>query len=140
MVCQGTKSFVLLELKKLNLIYSSFKLGEIDFDKDLSLSEIRELDHSLRRYGLEVTFRNSKLVSEIRKAILDLVENDMTSGNKLSNYISQKVGNDYAYINKYFTNETGMPIEEYYIEMKFEKMKLNEPSWPDAFSQLGKSA
>ena len=52
MVCQGTRLFVLTELGRLGINYSSFKFGEIDLEEDLSLEEINKLDQSLRKYGL----------------------------------------------------------------------------------------
>jgi len=55
MVCQGTKFFVINELRKLGFRYNKFESGELDLREDLSLSEIKELDHSLRKYGLEYT-------------------------------------------------------------------------------------
>jgi hypothetical protein len=61
MVCQGTKSFVLLELERLGFKYNKFEFGEIDLEKDLSLLEIEKLDQSLRKYGLEFTFGKSWL-------------------------------------------------------------------------------
>lgn len=140
MVCQGTKFFVLLELERLGLNYSSFELGEIGLEEDLTLAEIKKLDGALRKYGLEVMFRKSKLVSRIREAVLDLVEHNIILKTSLSYYISQRVGYNYTYLNKYFTKETGLPIEEYYIEKKNEKVRLNEPTWSDVFNPLGKSA
>jgi hypothetical protein len=139
MVCQGTKSFVLLEMRKLGLTCKTFKLGEVDFDDDLPGELIKELDNSLRKYGLEVTFSESKLVSEIRNVILDLVENDIKPGTRFPNYIIGKVGHQYSFLNNYFTSETGLPIEEYYLEKREEKERLNEPKWADALNQISES-
>jgi sugar phosphate isomerase/epimerase len=57
MVSQGTRSYVLRELERLGFKYNTFGSGEIDFVEDLSSAEIKELDHSLQKYGLEMTFR-----------------------------------------------------------------------------------
>ena len=140
MVCQGTKLFVLHELKSLGIIFRSFELGEIDLEEDLSLAEIKELANSLQKYGLEIIFRNSNLVTRIRKAILDLIENKITIDTSLSYYISDKVGYNYTYLNEYYRKETGLPIEEYYIEKKNEKEKLHEETWAVGFNHLKKSA
>ena len=59
MVCQGTSSFVLLEMRKLGSNFKTFKLGEIDFEGDLSSDEINELHNSMATYGLEITFPSS---------------------------------------------------------------------------------
>ena len=140
MVCQGTKIFVLHELDSLGIVYRSFGLGEIDLDEDLSLDEIKKLDNSLRKYGLEIIFADSLLVSRIREAILGLIENDITIYTSFSFYISERLGNNYTYLNEYFTKETGLPIEEYYLEKKDEKLKLNLQAWSDVLRHLKKSA
>lgn len=140
MVCQGTKLFVLHELGKLGLKYNTFELGEIDFEEDLSLTQIKELDRSLNKYGLVVTFRNTNLVFKIRCVINDMVDSNLPYGTSFSSYISRSVGYNYTFLNKYFILETGLPIEEYFIEKKIEKERLNEETWSDAFSSQEKSA
>ena len=64
MVCQGTRFFIINELEKLGLKYNTFQYGELDLVGDLSVSEIRGLDHSLRKYGLEYTMERNQPVSE----------------------------------------------------------------------------
>lgn len=140
MVCQGTKLFVLHELDSLGIMYRSFGLGEIDFDEDLSLDEIKKLDSSLRKYGLEIIFADSLLVARIREAVLDLVENKVIVNTGFSYYISERLGNNYTYLNDYFNKETGLPIEEYYLEKRDEKMKLNLQAWSDVLSHFKRSA
>jgi AraC-like DNA-binding protein len=140
MVCQGTKFFVLYELERLGLNFRSFELGEIEFTKDLSMAQMIKLDESLHKYGLEIIFKNSKLVSRIRNIVIGLVEKNVNLSSSFSFYISDKVGNNYTYLNRYFTKETGLPIEEYFIEKKTEKERLNEETWSDAFRRLGISA
>lgn len=140
MVCQGTKNFVLLELRKLGIRYSKFELGEIDFEKDVLLSEIKMLNNSLAKYGLSIVFRSSRVVESIRSAVLDLVKNNRIPETSFSSHISATVGMDYSCLSKYFMKETGVSIEEYYIEKKIEQMKLNEPSWSEAFTVISKTA
>lgn len=56
MVCQGTRKFVLMEIKKLGLKLSSFIAGELDFQTTLSTNEAKSVELSLRKYGLELMF------------------------------------------------------------------------------------
>ena len=140
MVCRGTKYFVLLEIEKLGIKYNRFELGEIDLEDDLKLREIKKLDNALRNYGLEIMFRKSKLVSKIRNTVLDMVENKINPESGFSFYISNRLGYEYDYLNSYFSKETGLPIEEYYIEKQDEKMRGNEPIWSGEFHHLNKSA
>ena len=140
MVCQGTKFFVLLEMEKLGIKFNRFELGEIEIDDDLTLLEIRRLDYALRKYGLEVVFKKSQLVSRIRSIINDLIDKDINIKTGFSLYISKIAGYNYDYLNTYFSKETGLPIEEYFIERKNEKMRETEPKWDDAFSELERIA
>ena len=140
MVCQGTKFFVLLEMEKLGIKFNRFELGEIEIEDDLTLLEIRRLDNALRKYGLEVVFKKSKLVSKIRTTVNDLIDSDINLKSGFSMYISKITGYNYDYLNNYFLKETGVPIEEYFIERKNEKMKETEPKWADAFNELERIA
>ena len=55
MVCQGTRKFVLMELKKLGLIPEALEMDEIVFRDELSGLEINALRSSLMKFGLEIT-------------------------------------------------------------------------------------
>jgi hypothetical protein len=70
MVCNGTKSFVIQELEELGFKYNTFESGEIDFVKDLSRSDKSKIDQSLQKYGLELSFEKTNLVSKIRQGFL----------------------------------------------------------------------
>ncbi len=123
MVCQGSRFFVIHELNKLGLKYKTFELGEIDFENEPSPELLKNLDQSLRKYGLELSPGKNRLVFEVRKTILDLIEKNTPLQTSFSYLISQRVGYNYDLLNKFFKRETGLPIEEYYIEKKSEKMR-----------------
>lgn len=56
MVAQGTRKFVLAEIKRMGLKLRSFESGELDFEDDLSPDEEDALDLSLSKYGLKLIF------------------------------------------------------------------------------------
>jgi len=120
---------VVQELEKMGIKFTSFESGEIDTEVDLTLPEIKRLDHALRQYGLEASFSKSKLVSRIRNAVHELIETNLNLRNGLSSYVSNKVGYNYYYLNSYFFKETGLAIEEYYTARQEnnirERMKKN---------------
>jgi hypothetical protein len=123
MVCLGTKTFVLKEFEKLGIKFSRFEMSEIELEEDLTLPQINILDHALRQYGLEVVFKKSQLVSRICNAIHDFIENNLIMNFGLSNYVSNKIGYNYHYLNSYFFRETGLAIEEYYISRQEENIR-----------------
>lgn len=53
MVCQGTRKFVLAEIRKLGLKLKSFETGEIEFSRELTAEETGKVIVSLKKYGLE---------------------------------------------------------------------------------------
>jgi hypothetical protein len=53
MVCQGTKKYVLHEVKKLGLNLKSLDAGELEFQHDLSPAQQAALEFRLAKYGLE---------------------------------------------------------------------------------------
>lgn len=59
MVCQGTKKFVLREIKNLGLSLKSFESDVIEFQAELSPHESEALILSLRKYGLEAAQRKN---------------------------------------------------------------------------------
>ena len=121
MVCRGTRLLIIQELERPGFSYNAIELGMIDFKKDLSLNELNELYQALNQYGLMVTFRDIRIVSEIRYLIHELVENKIQLWNDFSNYIIQKFGYNYSYLDEHFKLETGFSIENYYIENSNER-------------------
>jgi hypothetical protein len=59
MVCQGTKKFVLREIKNLGLNLKSFESDVMEFQSELSPHESEVLILSLRKYGLEAAQRKN---------------------------------------------------------------------------------
>lgn len=64
MVAQGTRKFVLMELKKLGLKLTSFEAGELEFEDELSPAQTTSLEKSLGKYGLEIISENALLEME----------------------------------------------------------------------------
>ena len=139
MVCQGTDNLVVMELKILGLKYSKFESGRIEFEEELSSSELMALDYSLNKYGLEIIFFKSKIVNKIQNTVLDLIMNNIKPDSGFSYYISRCLGYNYTYLNRYFKEETGIPIEEYYLEKINLKMKLNESAWAELINPENRS-
>lgn len=58
MVCQGTRKYVMMEIKKLGLKLDSFDEGELEFSAELSPAQTVALERSLNKYGLEMKLHN----------------------------------------------------------------------------------
>lgn len=59
MVAQGTRRFVLAELKKLGIKLISFDSGEMEFEDQLSEADRKAIELSLGKYGLELISEGS---------------------------------------------------------------------------------
>lgn len=60
MVCQGTRKFVMMEIKRLGLKLISFDSGELEFSGELSQNETCALESSLNKYGLKMSLQSDK--------------------------------------------------------------------------------
>ncbi len=113
MYSQRTIPILKEEMERLNIKYKSIEIGEINFHDDIKLKEIYRLDRVLYTYRMSLIFMNSTLVTEIRDAILEAVNQNIHPELNISDYLTKKVGYNYAYLNMYFTLETGLSIEKY---------------------------
>jgi len=123
MYSQKTIPILQQELERLGINYHSIELGEINFNEEIPLKDIFNLDVSIHKYRLSLILMDSNIVTEIRNTILDLISQNDGSVTSISNHLTTKLGYNYSYLNNWFTIETGLSIERYVIEKSAEKMK-----------------
>jgi hypothetical protein len=119
-----TISILKEEMDRLNIKFKSVELGEINFYDDIKLREIYCLDRSLYLYRLSLILINSKLVTDIRDTILEIISQNIHPEPDFSNHLTSKLGYNYAYLDMYFTLETGLSIEKYYKLKSVESMSV----------------
>jgi chemotaxis receptor (MCP) glutamine deamidase CheD len=66
MVCQGTRKFVLMEIKRLGLSLKTFEMDELEFQSELSAEQVENVISVLKKYGLEVMAKNNRLANEVK--------------------------------------------------------------------------
>ena len=113
---QHTISLLKQEMKMLNIKYESIELGEINFYDDIKMRDLCKLDRSIYLYRLSLILINSKFVTDIRDLILDLVKKNVLPEPNLADHLTRNLGYNFAYLNMYFTLETGLSIEKYFKE------------------------
>ncbi len=127
MFSQRAISLLKEELDRRNMRYKSIEVGEINFKDEISLKEIYNLDLALYQCNLSLIFNNTKIVTDIRNVILDMVSQCVGPETNIAAQLTGKLGYNYAYLNMYFTLETGLSIEKYYNEKSVEKMSYSNP-------------
>jgi AraC-like DNA-binding protein len=125
MVCNRCIMVVQNELDKLGLETNSITLGEVSFDKELTLAERNLLGDALIPLGFElIDDKKSRIIEKIKNVIIDLVhyKSDDIKTN-LSDVLSQELHHDYNYLSNLFSDVEGTTIEKYFIAQKIEKVK-----------------
>lgn len=125
MVSIRCKMVVREVLKKMNLRYILVDLGTVEVMEDLTTVQRQVLKGALLQLGLELMDdKKTVLIEKIKNVIIDMVHysEEMTKL-KYSDYISQKLGQDYTYMSKLFSEAKGITIEQFIIAHKIERVK-----------------
>jgi len=125
MVCIRCKMVVKSELEKLGLHYITVDFGEVDIMEDISTEKLDRLSLALKKIGLELMDdKKSILVEKIKQMIIELVHyNDDQLKVNLSDYLSEKLDLNYAFLANLFSEVKGTTIEKFYLTHKIEKVK-----------------
>uniref|UniRef100_UPI004048BDDF helix-turn-helix domain-containing protein n=1 Tax=Flavobacterium sp. TaxID=239 RepID=UPI004048BDDF len=67
---------------------------------------------------------NSKTIEKIKSSLIDLIQNkNNNTKDNLSNYLKEKLHQDYSKLSNLFSQIEGISIEKYFINLKIEKVK-----------------
>jgi AraC-like DNA-binding protein len=113
------------ELEKLGLHYTVVELGEAEIREVISTEQLDRLSVALKKTGLELMDdKKSILVEKIKTIIIELVHySDDQIKINLSDYLSEKLNHNYAYLANLFSEVKGTTIEKFYLAHKIEKVK-----------------
>jgi len=113
------------ELDKLGFPYSDIRSGEVEIKRELSPDEKTKLDEALTRMGLGLLdTKKSVLVEKVINVIIDLVHySDDTIKVNLSDHLREKLGYDYDYLARLFSEVKGITIEHFFINQRIERAK-----------------
>lgn len=113
------------ELDKLGIHYVLLDLGTVEIMDDLTAEQRRKLKIGLLRSGLELMDdKKTVLIEKIKSIIIEMVHYaDELPKVNYSDYISEKMGLDYTYLSKIFSEVKGTTIEHFIIAHKIERVK-----------------
>ncbi|NHN27275.1 helix-turn-helix transcriptional regulator [Flavobacterium jejuense] len=125
MVCNRCIIVVKSELEKLGLNYLSVELGEVSFKNEISQEDKIEISKQLEILGFEIlNDTNSKTIEKIKSTLIDLIQNKNNNiKDNFSDYLKEKLQQDYSKLSNLFSQIEGISIEKYFINLKIEKVK-----------------
>jgi AraC-like DNA-binding protein len=125
MVSIRCKMVVKEALSKLGLRCVILDLGSVEIMEDLSAGKREQLKQDLLKSGLELMDdKKTILIEKIKNIIIEMVHyTDAIPKVNYSDYISEKVGQDYTHISKIFSEVKGITIEHFIIAHKIERVK-----------------
>lgn len=125
MVSIRCKIIVKAELEKLDLHPLSVELGEVEIKETISVKKLNQFNTALRITGLELLDdQRSITVEKIRNLIVEMIHySDELPKKNISDYISEKLGQNYTTLSHLFSEVRGTTIEHYIISQKIERAK-----------------
>lgn len=126
MVCDRCIRVVKYEIEKLGYKVLKIKLGEatINSSEEIDFNRINDV---LRNNGFELLDNKQfKLIEKIKIFIIEYIQQQSEGlGNqeKLSDYISRKMGYSYQYLSNLYSSLESHTIENYIITQRIEKAK-----------------
>lgn len=125
MVCARCEMAVKTELDKMEISFSSVKLGEVELQKELAEIQKKDFEKNLKQLGFELLDdKVSQIIEQIKNRIIELVyySNEQPKVN-LSTFLADDLHQDYSVLSKLFSENEAVTIEHYFIAQKIERVK-----------------
>jgi AraC-like DNA-binding protein len=125
MVSIRCKMLVKAELEKLGIHHKSIELGEAEIEENISAEQWDQLNKALKKSGIELMEdKKSILVEKVKNIIIELVHySEEPLEMNFSEYLSQKLNQDYTYLANLFSESQGITIEHFHIIHRIERVK-----------------
>ncbi|GAC1310140.1 MAG: hypothetical protein NVSMB24_26810 [Mucilaginibacter sp.] len=114
------------QLETLGFTVSQIALGHADITPDPDEEQVQLIAAALKLPGFELINKETdKIVEAIKNIVVELVHHTDLSELKTSysDLIANRLGKDYTYLSRMFSNSQDMTIERFIIEQKVEKIK-----------------
>jgi AraC-like DNA-binding protein len=125
MVSLRCKMVVREELRKIGIVAVVMDLGMVEILEEITKAQHDALKVNLAKFGLQLLDdKHSVLIEKIKTAIIEMIhcQGEMPAVN-YADYLSEKLGYDYAYLSNIFTEVKGTTILQFIIIQKIEKVK-----------------
>ena len=125
MVSRRCKMVVQDELKKIGVHNVNVDLGVVEISEEITPKQHEQLRENLLKWGLDlIDDMKDILVERIKNEIIEMIHysDDIPKVNN-SEYLSEKLGYDYAYLSNIFSEMKGITLQQFIIMHKVEKIK-----------------
>ena len=125
MVCPRCIAAVEVVLQEIDIPYNSIKLGEVELKTDLLEGKQKLLANKLNSLGFELLeSESSKTISQIKTLIINQIHHNREKLKvNLSNYLADKLHQDYSSLSRLFSSVEGITIEKFVMRQKIERVK-----------------
>lgn len=125
MVCQRCVLVVQDVVKRLHLPEAKVTLGNVSFNRDLNSEQFQKFNSVLLEVGFEIV---ADKVQQLMIQVKQLIRAYLTvssEGNtmNMSTYLTQHIYHDYSYLSDLFSRMEGKTMEQYFIELRLDKVK-----------------
>ena len=126
MVCDRCRMIVGQQLENLGFIVNRVDLGQVEITPDPDEEQLQLIGATLKVPGFELINNEAdKTVEAIKNVVIEMVHHsDLPEMNmSYSDVIAGRVGKDYAYLSRLFSNSQDTTIERFIIQQKVERIK-----------------
>jgi len=125
MVSRRCKMLVMEELTKMGLHYISVDLGEIEIVENISEEQRLKIKTNLLKSGLELMDDTKAiLIEQLKTTVIDFVHySDEQTKTNFSDFLGEKLKQNYTYLSRLFSESEGCTIEHFIILHKIERVK-----------------
>lgn len=120
--CMECVSRIFTEQFKLPV--KSVELGHVELDKDLNKAQLLEIEKALIEEGFElVQSREAEIVDAIKRILIDYSRTDCHEKVSLADIMQVKFNLSYASLSRIFSEVEGRTIENYFVNLRIERVK-----------------
>lgn len=146
MVCDRCIMVVRQQLQNIGLSVTEIGLGKATVQPEPDSEQLSLISSQLKLLGFELLDNEKdRIVERVKSLIIEMVHHSDLADTHLnfSQYLSESLNKDYAYLSRMFSDAEDTTIEKFIIQQKIEKVKelleygelnLNEITWKMGYS------
>jgi AraC family transcriptional regulator len=125
MVCQRCIYVVQQILQQHSIEGAHVQIGSITFAQEPATSTILFIKKDLADFGFHILDNKiEQIIVAIKARVLAYIDlGDIDHKPKMSSFITQEIFYDYSYLSELFSTKENKTIEQYFIELRLDKVK-----------------